>query len=41
MSRGAEERGGSVMARAIRFEGVSKRFILHHARPRSFQELVS
>lgn len=28
------------MAAAIRFEKVSKRFILHHARPRSFQELV-
>ncbi len=28
------------MAAAIRFENVSKRFILHHARPRSFQELV-
>jgi len=25
---------------AIQFENVSKRFILHHARPRSFQELV-
>ncbi len=28
------------MAAAIQFENVSKRFILHHARPRSFQELV-
>jgi ABC-type polysaccharide/polyol phosphate transport system ATPase subunit len=28
------------MAAAIQFEKVSKRFILHHARPRSFQELV-
>jgi lipopolysaccharide transport system ATP-binding protein len=28
------------MAVAIEFENVSKRFILHHARPRSFQELV-
>ncbi len=28
------------MAAAIEFEKVSKRFILHHARPRSFQELV-
>ena len=28
------------MATAIKFEKVSKRFILHHARPRSFQELV-
>ena len=28
------------MAAAIKFEKVSKRFILHHARPRSFQELV-
>ena len=28
------------MAAAIKFENVSKRFILHHARPRSFQELV-
>ncbi|MFQ5814238.1 MAG: ABC transporter ATP-binding protein [Anaerolineae bacterium] len=28
------------MAAAIRLENVSKRFILHHARPRSFQELV-
>lgn len=25
---------------AIKFENVSKRFILHHAKPRSFQELV-
>jgi lipopolysaccharide transport system ATP-binding protein len=28
------------MAAAIEFENVSKRFILHHARPHSFQELV-
>jgi lipopolysaccharide transport system ATP-binding protein len=28
------------MAAAIQFENVSKRFILHYARPRSFQELV-
>ena len=28
------------MAAAIEFGKVSKRFILHHARPRSFQELV-
>ena len=28
------------MAAAIKFENVSKRFTLHHARPRSFQELV-
>jgi lipopolysaccharide transport system ATP-binding protein len=28
------------METAIEFEKVSKRFILHHARPRSFQELV-
>jgi len=28
------------MSAAIRFEKVSKRFILHQARPRSFQELV-
>ena len=28
------------MATAIKFENVSKRFTLHHARPRSFQELV-
>ncbi len=39
-SRGAKEQGSNVMAAAIRFENVSKRFILHHARPRSFQELV-
>ncbi|MGA9349188.1 MAG: ABC transporter ATP-binding protein [Anaerolineae bacterium] len=29
-----------MMAAAIEFENVSKRFILHHAKPRSFQELV-
>jgi len=29
-----------LMSAAIEFENVSKRFILHHARPRSFQELV-
>ncbi len=34
-------RRGGVMAAAIKFENVSKRFILHHARPRSFQELVN
>jgi lipopolysaccharide transport system ATP-binding protein len=28
------------MSAAIQFENVFKRFILHHARPRSFQELV-
>jgi lipopolysaccharide transport system ATP-binding protein len=28
------------MSAAIQFENVSKKFILHHARPRSFQELV-
>ncbi|MBC8248375.1 MAG: ABC transporter ATP-binding protein [Anaerolineales bacterium] len=39
-SRGAREQGSNVMAEAIEFENVSKRFILHHARPRSFQELV-
>jgi len=29
------------MAAAIKLENVSKRFILHQARPRSFQELVN
>jgi len=29
------------MAAAIEFEKVSKRFIFHHARPPSFQELVN
>jgi len=29
------------MAAAIKFENVSKRFIVRHARPWSFQELVN
>jgi len=28
------------MATAVEFESVSKRFIIHHERPRSFQELA-
>lgn len=28
------------MATAIEFESVSKKFVMHHERPRSFQEMV-